>query len=338
MTSPCLRASASSFVSVGWNPSSSPWSSPLRSSLLTGCSRLRVGSWSLPDNFAVPSATGSFKMSHLCGANTSFALSLRRWISDASIFSKSSMSATRMSPFQILPATDAYPRNILGNTFLPIWWSTKRNYWTFKWFSQTSFVWSLPIRQEICDVSQIGVTFPGICPPFFIQTWLQQYSRGAFLYSARCSFSNPISLRSVWCGRAMIPGEIFTSFAEFQGIVSVNDFRIPLAFQELLQASLCFLGSFCFARTRLDPLGGQVLYHHSVSMIVPRFTSFTENFVICCCQVTKVFSTRYGFAIASSAWGPCNFGPLTDFAISVFREMSTNTVLTQILTSLEYRL
>ena len=39
----------------------------------------------------------------------------------------------------------------------------------------------------------------------------------------------------------MIPGEIFTSFAEFQGIVSVNDFWFPLGFQELLQASLGFL-------------------------------------------------------------------------------------------------
>ena len=43
----------------------------------------------------------------------------------------------------------------------------------------------------------------------------------------------------------MIPGEIFTSFAEFQGIVSVKDFRIPIGFQELLQALLRFLGSFC---------------------------------------------------------------------------------------------
>ena len=42
----------------------------------------------------------------------------------------------------------------------------------------------------------------------------------------------------VWCRRAMIPGEILTSFAEFQGIVSVNDFRLPLGFQELLQVSL----------------------------------------------------------------------------------------------------
>ena len=50
--------------------------------------------------------------------------------------------------------------------------------------------------------------------------------------------------------------------------------------------------------------------------------------MICCHQVTKLFSTRYGFAIASSARGPCNLGPFTDLAISVFDEVSINTVLT----------
>ena len=60
--------------------------------------------------------------------------------------------------------------------------------------------------------------------------------------------------------------------------------------------------------------------------------------MICCCQVTKIFSTRYGSAIASCAWGPCNFGPFTDLAISVLRDMSMNTVLTQVLTSLCSRL
>ena len=39
----------------------------------------------------------------LCGVNTSFALSLLAWSSDASISSNSSMSATIMSPFQIPP-------------------------------------------------------------------------------------------------------------------------------------------------------------------------------------------------------------------------------------------
>ena len=36
----------------------------------------------------------------------------------------------------------------------------------------------------------------------------------------------------------MISGEIFTGFAEFQGIVSVSDFRFPIGVQELLQASV----------------------------------------------------------------------------------------------------
>ena len=39
----------------------------------------------------------------------------------------------------------------------------------------------------------------------------------------------------------MIPGEIFTGFAKFQGIVSFYDFKLPIGLQELLQASLGFL-------------------------------------------------------------------------------------------------
>ena len=169
--------------------------------------------------------------------------------------------------------------------------------------SKASFRGRLPIRDEILNVSQIGIAFHGICPPFFIQTWLQQYSRGTFFYSAHCSFSNTISLRSVWCRRSMIPWKIFTSFSEFQGIVCVNDFRLPIWLQELLQAPLCFLWSFCFARIRLDPLSGQVLHHDCISMIVSRFTSFTEDLEIGCHQITKIVCTRYGSANASST-GP----------------------------------
>ena len=53
----------------------------------------------------------------------------------------------------------------------------------------------------------------------------------------------------------------------------------------------------------------------------------------------KFSCTRYGSAIASSARGPCNFwssGRSRNF--SVFREMSANTVLTQIRTSRRRRL
>ena len=136
----------------------------------------------------------------------------------------------------------------------------------------------------------------------------------------------------------MSPGKIFTGFPKFQGIVSVNYFRLPIRLQELLQTPLCFRKSFCFARIRLDPLGGQVLHHDCISMIVSRFTSCTENIVICYDQITKNFCTMYGSANASSARGSCNFGPLTDLAISVFREVSINTVFIQIHTSRRHRL
>ena len=107
-----------------------------------------------------------------------------------------------------------------------------------------------------------------------------------------------IPLVSELCGVDVqwFPGEIFTSFAEFQGIGSVIDFRIPIGLQELLQAPLCFVRSFCFAWKRLDPLGSQVLHHDCISMIVSRFTTFTENFVVCCHQITKIFCTRYDSA------------------------------------------
>ena len=55
-----------------------------------------------------------------------------------------------------------------------------------------------------------------------------------------------MSLRSVWCRRAMIPGKIFTSFAEFQGIVSVNDFRIPIRVPGTFASFSGFLVKFCF--------------------------------------------------------------------------------------------
>ena len=127
---------------------------------------------------------------------------------------------------------------------------TKRNGWSFNRFSKSSLIWSLPIRSEILYVSQIELAFHGMCPHIFIQTWLQQYDRGAFLCSAHCSFRNTISLRSVWCRRAMIPGKIFTSFAKFHGVVSVNDLKLPVRLQEVVQAPLCFLRSFGFARIR----------------------------------------------------------------------------------------
>ena len=84
---------------------------------------------------------------------------------------------------------------------------------------------------------------------------------------------------------------------------------------------VCLVKFFVFARIRLDPLGGWVLNHDCISVIVSRLAIVAKDLVICCCQFTKIYSSRFGFAIASSARGPCNFGPFTDLVISVFREI-----------------
>ena len=49
----------------------------------------------------------------------------------------------------------------------------------------------------------------------------------------------------------MIPRKIFTNFAKFLGIVSVNDFWFPRRLQELLWGLFCFVRSFGCARIRL---------------------------------------------------------------------------------------
>ena len=74
-------------------------------------------------------------------------------------------------------------------------------------------------------------------------------------------------------------------------------------------SSFPFPEKLCSTCVWLCPLCCQVLFHDCISMIVSRFTTFTENFVICCNQITNIFCTRYGSANASSARRPCDFCP-----------------------------
>ena len=112
----------------------------------------------------------------LCGVNTSFALSLLAWSSDASIFSNSFMSATIMSPFQIPPAKNPelmQSRLVFRRNRVTFDHCSKRYYWFVKGHSEPPFVRCFPIRQEILNVSQIAVAFHRIRPPFVTQTGLQ---------------------------------------------------------------------------------------------------------------------------------------------------------------------
>ena len=85
----------------------------------------------------------------------------------------------------------------------------------------------------------VGVAFHGICPTIFhpdlIATILQTYLLSLCVLLSQQSHLFPI---------CVVHEKIFTGFAKFQGTVSVNDIRLPIRLQELLQPPLCFLRKF----------------------------------------------------------------------------------------------
>ena len=112
-----LLIPSSSFVSSGWNSSLSPWDSPLRFSLLSVDSRVRVGSgnsYSLPDIFAEPSATRNINYPSFLGViKTSFAFSLSGYIFwCVSLFPILQFQQSEYIIPKILTANKACPRRI----------------------------------------------------------------------------------------------------------------------------------------------------------------------------------------------------------------------------------
>ena len=132
-----------------------------------------------------------------------------------------------------------------------------------------------------------------------------------------------VFLICVVCWRTMIPGKIFTSFAKFQGIVSVNDFRLPIRLQELHQVLLGLLGSFCIHCV------AKSCTTTAYRVIVSRFTFFAENSVIRCNQVSKMFRSGHECTSTSSARSPCYFRLHADIAIWVLRKVRMCAVLTR---------
>ena len=136
-----------------------------------------------------------------------------------------------------------------------------------------------------------------------------------------------------------IPGKISTSFAKFQGIVSFNDFRIPIGPPRTFASFSGFLVKFLFCTDMIGSIewpspAPRLAYR----WIVSRFAIVhwgPSDLLISSHQ--KFSAPGTAPTIASSVWGPCNFGPFTDLAISVFRKWVFHTVFTQILTSLRGR-
>ena len=109
----------------GRDPSDSPrksrWLSPRIGRCRINADVLR--SWSPQRGLIRPSAIGKINSPLSLENITSF------------IVSNSSRSATSMSPFQILPAYRAYPRNNPGKTFFPNWWVLDWSFAVIGWYS-----------------------------------------------------------------------------------------------------------------------------------------------------------------------------------------------------------
>ena len=183
---------------------------------------------------------------------------------------------------------------------------------------------SFPIRQEILNVSQIGYSIPWNLPTIFhpdlIATILPEVPSFTL---AHCPLSNPIRFSSVWCRRTIIPGKIFKGLTKFQGIVSVRDFRLRIRLQELFASSFVFPEKFLFCTDTTESIGwpspGPRLHIDDCFEIHNLHWELLWSAVI----KSPKFSAR-GTAqpMRLLHGGPCDFCPLADLAISVFREVS----------------
>ena len=151
------------------------------------------------------------------------------------------------------------------------------------------------IFQEFLDVSQIAMAFHKIRPTLFIEI------------GTSTAEVPSLTLRTA---RSAMPWTVLSSSQDF---LNSNVLSVYITFgfcddSKNFLKLFCFLRSFCFARITLNPLRGKILQHDSVSIIASRFTFLVEDFVISCYQVTKLFCSKCGFAVALSAKRPCHLG------------------------------
>ena len=191
-------------------------------------------------------------------------------------------------PNSLHPRTKRIQGTIQVRLSFPNWWIfdlilrsykvilnqwTKRNDWgSPKRLSYGGF----PSDKRSVNISQIGVCIPWNLPTIFSsRPDCNNTADVPFFHSACCSSSNPLCCRSVWCRRAMIPLKIFTGFTKFQGIVSVNDFRLPFRAPRTFASSYVFPEKFSFLHGYdwihwVAKSSSTIAYR----MIVSRFTNF----------------------------------------------------------------
>ena len=154
------------------------------------------GPWnsqSLPDNSAESSAFRNTNSPSHWVIKTSFVFSLLGYMSDASNFSNSSISAIRISSSQIPSRTE----HVLEG------------------FPKSSFILRFPVCEEVLVISQIAIVFYRIRPPLIIRSRLQQYGWCLFFSSTYSSFCNSACVWLIQCSCSTIPWQFFTTLAKF---------------------------------------------------------------------------------------------------------------------------
>ena len=215
---------------------------------------------------------GIWNFSPLIGVNTSFALSL--FCVDfrcVHLFQIPQCLQTKMSPFQILPACNAYPRNISGKTFGPTLMQSRqvfsRNrvifYHRFKWMNWALFgspntllikVSSHQTRDLECfaDSSKHSMESahhfsyrPDCNNTTDVRTQM------SFSLILRTAALSAIPLVSDLCGVDVqwCPGKIFTGFAQIPGICQCK------WLYGFLSAPRTFVSSFVFSEKFLFYMG-----------------------------------------------------------------------------------
>ena len=162
-------------------------------------------------------------------------------------------------------------------------------------------VFSHQTRDLECFADSSNIPWNSVHQIFPVHGRLQQHRKCLFLFSAYRSSPIPFFSERWGVDVSITPWNIFTDFAKSQEMY-------PRRLQELLQA----LHDSCeVSCSRI--LEFFLLSHDSVSVIVlrstslswdSRFTSLSQDFVLCCYQFNLTFCTKCGFTCASSCKEP----------------------------------
>ena len=202
---------------------------------------------------------------HFLSNITFFVLSLFEYISEASIVSNSSRSATSTSPFQISPGVQSvHPRNNPGKTFFPNWWILD---WSFADSTNepngmiglltgspkrlSNGVFSHQTRDLECFAehsmdpahqcsSRPDCNSTADVPPFTLRTAL----------SAIPFVSDLCGVDVLWLQERS--SQAFPNSKELSVLMTI---WLPFRLQELLQAPFGFLRSFLFCKDTTGSIG-----------------------------------------------------------------------------------